>query len=1215
MTFVHLKVFSEFSINKGINTIKGLIESAKSKNMGAIALTDDNGLFGSIQFYEAAKSKGIKPIIGLTAHIEQEDGNIYQLTMLAKNENGYRKLVNLNSRAYTENRKKEDAQIKEDWLVDLEDVIVLSGAKKGLIGQLILANKMAEARLVAQQMRDFFGGDFFMELQRDGTTSEDTYMEGATKIASELNIPPVATHPVFFENREDFFAHEARYCISHHSEVFDIKRPKYFNKEMYFKTAEEMQELFQDIPEAIENTVVIAKKCNIKLMLNKPRLPVFPAPKNENVNDYFATLARQGLKERLQEDFLSPLDRERKRKEYEDRLEKEIKIIQNMGFPGYFLIVADFINWAKSQDIPVGPGRGSGAGSLVAYSMRITDINPLPFGLLFERFLNPDRVSMPDFDIDFCQARRGEVYEYVRQKYGVEAVCQIGTFGTMAAKAVVRDVGRTLNHSYDFVDTLAKMINIRPNNPMSLREFIFGNEDKNIEADRKVLDRYENEPDVKKLIDIALKIEGITKQTGLHAAGVVIADGKLTDFVPLYVPSEDAPPQTQFEMNDVEKMGLVKFDFLGLKTLTIIKDAIDLIHAQEMDDNGIKLFDIRKIPIDDADVYKNIYANGNTVGIFQFESKGMASTLQKANPEKLQDLIAINALYRPGPMDIIPDWLAAKKVQEDKRVYPHPLLEEVLRETYGFMIYQEQVMQCAQVIANYSLGEADLLRRAMGKKKPEEMRKQREVFINGASKNNVSEQKANELFDLIDKFSGYGFNKSHAAAYSFLSYQLGYLKQYYPEQFYCANLNSNLGILDTDKIVILHQDAEKNGIKILPPNINKSHAVFKTEDIGAIRYALNAIKGVGEKAAQTIVNEREKRGNFIDFYDFLERTGKGHVNKRVIEALIKAGALDDLHPNRAELFDNIEIGLDYVAKFRKKQMENMSVLGDAISENAIQQTTKTRKKKEVKTLIRPEFKIGGVWEDLESAKLEKSVFGYYFSSNPYKNYYLKELGGFPVAMPLADISETYKTEYITEVFIGGLIEDINWWKSKKGAFVTISDGVSSTVIRAFEGFLNENKDWVKKDSFLAARLRVENSDDEDLPLLTVQQGLSFEKIKELSMQKLYVGIDNNEENIRLFNEVISNFGGDVSNMEDSKNSLEVALFIPDNTGRRRIQTKQVRVKYDENLIKSLIENFGENWVRPVFKKDINKIKFPEIERKNGYNKNSNSRQKKISFSS
>jgi len=1207
MAFVHLKTFSEFSINKGINTIKGLAKSAKSKGMGAIALTDDNGLFGAVQFYEAAKSNGLKPIIGLTAHIEQDDGNIYQLTLLAKNENGYRKLVELNSRAYTENRKKEDAQIKEEWLGDLEDVIVLSGSKKGLIGHLILKDNLEEAKLVAQQMKDFFGDDFFMELQRDGTDTETKYMDGATKIASDLGIPPVATHPVFFENKEDFFAHEARYCISHHQKVFDIKRPKYFNKEMYLKTEDEMRELFSDIPAAIENTEVIAKKCNITLELNKPRLPVFPTPNGENANDYFATLAREGLKERLIEDFPSPLDREKKRKEYEERLETEIKIIQNMGFPGYFLIVSDFITWAKSQDIPVGPGRGSGAGSLVAYAMKITDIDPLPYGLLFERFLNPDRVSMPDFDIDFCQARRNEVYEYVRQKYGVDAVCQIGTFGTMAAKAVVRDVGRTLDYSYDFVDTLAKMVNIRPNNPMSLKDFIFGNEEKNINPDNKILERYENEPDVRKLVDIALKIEGITKQTGIHAAGVVIADGKLTDFAPLYVPDEESPPQTQLEMSDVEKVGLVKFDFLGLKTLTIVKDAVDLIHKKEMEENGSKSFDIRKIPVDDIDVYRNIYANGNTVGIFQFESKGMATTLQKANPEKLQDLIAINALYRPGPMDIIPEWLASKKLPEEKREYPHPLLKDVLKETYGFMIYQEQVMQCAQVIAGYSLGGADLLRRAMGKKKPEEMKKQREVFIEGAKKNNVSEQKANELFDLIDKFSGYGFNKSHAAAYSYLSYQLGYLKNYYSEQFYSANLNSHLGVLDTDKIAILHQDAEKNGIKLLHPSINNSGSVFNMENEGEIRYALNALKGVGEKAAMTIVTEREKNGKFTDFYDFLERVGKGHVNKRVIEALIKAGALDDLHPNRAELFDNIEVGLDYVAKFRKKQMENISVLGDSIYDDEPAPTAKKRKKKETKELIRPEFKTGAHWEDLEASKLEKSVFGYYFSSNPYKNHYLKELGEFPIAMPLASINETFKTEYINEAFVGGLIEEINWWKSKKGAFVTISDGTSSVDVRMFENFLNENKDWVKKDNFVALKLKVEGTDEEDKLLLSTQQGFSFETIKKLTTQKICVGIDENPENLKLFKDIANNF------KDSSQDAVDLILFKPDDQGRRRIQAESIKVKYDEHMIQALKDAFGENWVKPVFKKEISKVNFPEIERKYN-NKNYNNKQKRSSFS-
>lgn len=1195
MSFVHLKTFSEYSITKGINRIDELIKNTKSKNMPAVALTDDNAMYGTVGFYKEARAKGLKPIIGITATIEQDDGNRYQLTLLAKNEAGYKKIVALNSRGFTENRKLDGGFIKEEWLNDLSDVVVLSGAKEGLIGQKILEGKLEEAKEIAQQMKSFFGDDFYMELQRDGKENENEYMIGAATIASELGIAPVATHPVLFANKEDFLAHEARYCIGSKEKLFDVRRKRQFNKEMYLKSPEEMQELFADIPEAIENTVEIAKKCNIELVLDKPQLPIFPTPNGENADEYFAQKSREGLAQRLIEDYPNPIDREAKRKEYEERLEREIGIIQKMGFPGYFLIVSDFINWSKEKDIPVGPGRGSGAGSLVAYAMRITDLDPLPYGLLFERFLNPDRVSMPDFDIDFCQARRNETYEYVRQKYGTDAVCQIGTFGTMAAKAVVRDVGRTLNYNHDFVDTLAKMITIKPNKPMTLRQFMFGDEEKGIEPDEKLLARYDNEADVKKLIDIALKLEGITRQVGIHAAGVVIAAGKLTDYTPLYTSDEDSSPQTQFDMSDVEKAGLVKFDFLGLKTLTVIKEAIDLIHKQELAETGRKTFDIRKIDINDQDVYANIYGNGNSVDIFQFESKGMQGVLKKTAPNKLEDLIAVNALYRPGPMDIIPEWLESRKLPEEKRTYPHPMLSGVLKETAGFMIYQEQVMQCAQIVAGYSLGGADLLRRAMGKKKPEEMRQQREIFVKGAAKNNISEEKANEIFDLIDKFSGYGFNKSHAAAYSYLSYQSGYLKHYYPVQFYTAVLNSHIApTLDTDKVSISFQDAKKNNVNILPPNINSSGPYFTIEEEG-VRYGLVGLKGVGDKAAHAIKLERDKNGPYIDFYDFLERVGRGHVNKRVIEALIKSGALDDLHNNRAELLENIEEGLNYVSKLRKKQMENTSVLGDAFDdEDDVPVVKSTRKKKEQKELVRPDFIYGGTQDELTQLKSEKNVFGYFFTANPYQTHYMKELGGFSSSVPLVNIKDIYENDGKSEVFIGGLIEDIKWWKSKKGAFVTITDGTSSVDVRMFENFLNENKDWLKKDAFVSAKVKIDGTDEENL-MLSVQQGFSFDKTKELTVNKLFIGTNTEIDSLNEFESICR-----AHKPVNGAKIIDVALYgeNENSNGRKNVLLKHQKVTYSEKLIEDMEAAFSKQWVKPTFVKEVEDIDFPQITSRN-----------------
>lgn len=1199
MNFIHLKTQTEFSINQGLNRIPNLVKQAKENNMGALAITDFNGLFGSINFYKECRAKGIKPIIGLDATIEQEDGNYYQLTFLAKNEQGYKQIIALNSRAYISNRKSEIAPIKEEWLGELKDVIVLSGAKKGLIGQKILSNQMDDALSIAKEMKDFFGNDFYIELQRDGSKEETNYMDGAIKICQKLDLPPVATHPVLFSSPDDFFAHETRYCIGHKESLFSMNREKPFNKEMYFKTSNEMSDLFSDLPEALENTVSIAKKCNIELHLDDPKLPNFPIPNNENPNDYFSEIARKGLEQRLIEDFEDEKEREKQRPIYEKRLEMEIDIIQKMGFPGYFLIVSDFITWAKEHDIPVGPGRGSGAGSLVAYAMKITDLDPIPYNLIFERFLNPDRVSMPDFDIDFCQARRNEVYEYVREKYGEDSVCQIGTFGTMAAKAVVRDVGRALSFNYDFVDTLAKMIFIPANKPITLKQFIFGDEEKDIQPDEKLLARYNNEPDVRKLIDIALRLEGITKQVGTHAAGVVIAPTTIIDFSPLYTLDIDSQPSTQFEMSDVEKSGLVKFDFLGLRNLTIIKEAVDLINKRRKNN-----FNLKKINLNDQDIYENIFANGNTIGIFQFEGKGMTAVLQKAQPKKLEDLIAINALYRPGPMEIIPEWLEAKRLPEDQRPYPHPKLRNILKETYGFMIYQEQVMQCAQIIAGYSLGGADLLRRAMGKKKPEEMKKQREIFVQGAEKNGVNEETATQLFDLIEKFSGYGFNKSHAAAYSYLAFQTAYLKNYFPEEFLTANLNSHIGTLDTDKISILVNDARKNKINILSPDINSSEYAFTVESNGNIRYGLGAIKGVGEKAALSIQRDRELNGPYTDFYNFLERVGKGNVNKRVLEALVKAGVFDNFNSNRAVLFESIAEGLDYITKFRKKQMDNISVLGDSLFDENVTITKKTKKKKETLELEKPVLKTADNWDELTSIKNEKSVLGYFFSSNPYKTYYTIQLDGFESSIPLSQLRQEYENGN-TEAYIGGLIEEINWWKSKKGAFVKISDGTSTAEVRMYSDFLNENKEWLKQDSFISLKIKMQTDDSDNLNY-SFLQGFNFDETQKLTMNKIFVGSDNNEENIAHFEKICEPYIVN-SNVSD----ISISLYFPNEQGRKTKKVKSFNINPNPKLFECLQKQFGQEWVKMTFKKSIDNIRFPDLNKKQG-NKNKYKRNSFVS---
>lgn len=1229
MDFVHLKAQTEFSITQSSNRIDDLVKKVAKDNMGAVGIADKNGFFGAINFYSAARKKGVKPIIGLDATILQEDGNTYQLTLIAKNNKGYKCLIELNSKGFTENRSQDSVSIKEEWLSELSEVIVLSGAKGGLIGQYLLKDDSIAAKETAQQMKDFFGDDFYIELQRDGSKEEDKYMEGAVQICSELNIAPVATHPALFAEPDDFVAHEARYCIAHKQPLFSMKRERPFNKEMYLKTKEEMIELFSDLPEALDNSVTISKKCNVTLDLNQPKLPVFPTPNGESIEEFFSNFAQQGLEERLIENFPDTEERESKRKEYEERLNWEINTIKNMGFPGYFLIVADFINWAKENDIPVGPGRGSGAGSLVAYAMKITDLDPIPYNLYFERFLNPERVSMPDFDIDFCQDRREEVIDYVRQKYGENSVCQIGTFGTMAAKAVIRDVGRTLGYPYDFVDTLAKMINIKPNHPMSLQQFIFGDEDKGILADEGLLNKYNNEMDVKKLIDIALKLEGLTRQIGKGAAGVVISPTLLTDFTPLYTTEPNGIAQTQFDKNDVETAGLVKFDFLGLTNLTIIKEAVDLINKTKSANNE-ETFLLNKIPLNDETVYKNIFWNGNTVGVFQFESKGMTSTLQKAKPQVLEDLMAVTAIYRPGPMEIIGQWFESRALPEEQRPYPHELLRETLKETSGFMIYQEQVMKCAQVIAGYSLGGADMLRRAMGKKKPEEMAKQRKIFVDGAFKNNIGEEKANEIFNLMEKFAGYGFNKSHAAAYAYISYQTAYIKTYYPQEFYTANMNAQKD--DTDKLAILIEDAKKNKLEVLAPHINLSYKDFSITETDGIRYGLEALKGVGAKVVDAIVYERESNGPFLDFYDFLERVGKrttkgdykGAFNKRVIEALINSGALDCLNDNRAQLKESLPEALDYMKKYKERTTEEISVLGDSLfDEDDVPVVVKPKKKRERAPLVRPNLLDAEEWNELDRAKNEKKVLGFFFTSNPFETYYSKHLGGFPTALSLAKLNsfepddetnyttqvesigeaEIVKEDLPSEVFVGGIVEDIIWWKSKKGATVTISDGSSTTSVMMFADFLNDNKDWLKNDAFVSLRLKVQTNydqlEDKEVLKLSVLQAFNFEQTKKLTTNKIFVGSENNPDLLNSFDKICNDY---VGNQED--NDPVIVLCIDDQkTGRKTKQVKHSFIKPEPKLLEDLMKTFGEQWVRVLYKKDVDNVVFPALPKRQSKNKN------------
>ena len=918
--FVHLRLHTEFSVVDGTNRIDEIAAAAALDGQPALAISDLSNLFGTVKFYKAARNNGVKPLIAADVWVQVPGKDASappaRLLLLAQNHRGYLNLSELLTRAWTRGVVAGNAIISLAWLTELNDgLIALSGAQRGAIGQALVQGDEARAVECALHFAGVFPHRFYIELQRAGQADDAQHVPAAVQLAARLKLPVVATHPVQFLTYDDYEAHEARVCISEGEILGNARRPRKFTREQYFKSAAQMQALFADIPTAIANTLEIAKRCNLKLELGKPMLPDYPTPEVNGVrmaaDDYFRQTSFEGLEERLAHLYPNAELRDAKRPVYVARLEFEIKTILNMGFPGYFLIVGDFINWAKNNGCPVGPGRGSGAGSLVAYSLKITDLDPLQYNLLFERFLNPERVSMPDFDIDFCQTNRDRVIDYVKDKYGHEAVSQIVTFGTMAARAVIRDVGRVLDFPYGFCDGISKLIPNKPGQAVTL-QLLPAERNKNdklvyaLEAEPILAERERKEEDVRTLLELARKLEGLTRNIGMHAGGVLIAPGKLTDFCPLYLQPGSTSAVSQFDKNDVEAIGLVKFDFLGLATLTILEIAKNFITARHPSQ---KDFAYENLPLDDARVYK-LFAEGQTEAVFQFESTGMQRMLKDAKPTRLEDLIAMNALYRPGPMDLIPSYIARKQGKEVPD-YPDPRVKPMLEETYGIMIYQEQVMQTAQILGGYSLGSADILRKAMGKKDEKEMAAQRGIFRKGAGVNGLSEEKADEVFDLMEKFAGYGFNKAHSAAYALLAYHTGWLKVHYTAEFFCANMTVEMD--DTDKLKALFQDAQKMGMSFEPPDINRGHYRFEPISNTSIRYGLGAVKGTGEQAVAALVAARLEGGAFTSLYDFCVRVDKSKINKRAVEALIKAGAFDNLHLNRAELLASCDQAFDFAA--------------------------------------------------------------------------------------------------------------------------------------------------------------------------------------------------------------------------------------------------------------------------------------------------------------
>jgi DNA polymerase-3 subunit alpha len=921
--FVHLHLHTEYSLVDSVVRIKaegdnpGLMETVSSMRMPAVALTDQCNLFGMVKFYKAAQASGIKPIIGVDLLVREHGERVEpsKLVLLCQNEVGYKNLTRLVTRAYLEGQVKGVATVERSWL-DREStagIIALSGAREGDVGRAVVASRYDEARAHLTHWLELFGDRYYLELQRTGRSGEEAYLRGAVDLAIDLGVPVVATNDVRFIRREDFDAHEVRVCIHDGNVLDDPKRPRRYSEQQYLRSPEEMIELFKDIPEAIENTVEIARRCSLQLTLGKSVLPAYPVPSGMTTEDFLRQEAAQGLERRLQQLANAKTVKPVVREDYVRRLEIELGVICQMGFAGYFLIVADFIRWAKQNGVPVGPGRGSGAGSLVAFAIGITDIDPLQYDLLFERFLNPERVSMPDFDVDFCMDGRDRVIEYVANNYGRERVSQIITYGTMAAKAVVRDVARAYGLSYGFADSIAKLI------PFELGITLKDALEKEPELKR----RYETEEETGAVIKMAMSLEGLVRNAGMHAGGVVIAPSVLTDFAPLFCDENGQSVVTQFDKDDVEQAGLVKFDFLGLRTLTIIDWALKTINRQRAE-KGEPPLDIGAIPMDDPAAYE-LLKRCETTAVFQLESRGMKDLIRRLQPDCFEDIVALVALFRPGPLQsgMVDDFIARKHGKTTGPIdYLHPDLTPVLQPTYGVILYQEQVMQIAQVLAGYSLGGADLLRRAMGKKKPEEMAKQRSIFLEGATKRGVDEATAAHIFDLMEKFAGYGFNKSHSAAYALLSYQTAWLKAHYPAAFMAAVLSSDMD--KTDKVVTLIDEARRMRLVVEPPDVNSSNYMFTVSGPSTIRYGLGAIKGVGQAVIEMLVAEREKNGPFRDLSDLCRRSDASRLNRRVLEALIRSGATDSLGANRATLMHSLPAAM---------QLADQTIRARAVGQN------------------------------------------------------------------------------------------------------------------------------------------------------------------------------------------------------------------------------------------------------------------------------------------
>ncbi|WP_038050995.1 DNA polymerase III subunit alpha [Thioalkalivibrio sp. ALJ1] len=1040
--FVHLRVHSEYSLIDGLVRLKPLVHAVAEAGMPAVAVTDHCNLFGLVKFYRAAIGQGVQPIIGADVLIRdaRADGSLARMTLLAQDDPGYRNLTRLISRAWQEGQEKGIPRVDCAWLDTAADgLIALSGGIDGLF----VNGSGASRALLAEDLEPWmqrFPGRFYLELVRSDRPGEEAWIEQALAAAEAFDLPVVATNDVRFLRREDFEAHEARVCIHDGVTLDDPRRPRRYSEAQYLRTPAEMAELFADIPEALANSVAIARRCSVSLTLGESVLPDFPVPEGSTVEDHLRETSAQGLNARLERFCFAPTE------EYEARLKRELDVICQMGFPGYFLIVADFIQWAKDNAIPVGPGRGSGAGSLVAYALGITDLDPLRYELLFERFLNPERVSMPDFDVDFCMEKRDDVIDYVAERYGRDKVSQIITHGTMAAKAVVRDVGRVLGHGYGFVDRIAKLIPFELG--MTLKRALTESEDLKVQ--------YDQDEEVRAIIDLAQKLEGLTRNAGKHAGGVVIAPSALTDFSPLYCEDDGGSLVTHFDKDDVEAVGLVKFDFLGLRTLTIIDWAVENVRKM---DAGIAI-ELDAIPLDDFETFR-LLKDYQTTAVFQLESGGMKDLIRRLQPDSFEEIIALVALYRPGPLQsgMVDDFIDRKHGRAQVE-YPHPDLGPILKPTYGVILYQEQVMQIAQVLGNYTLGGADLLRRAMGKKKPEEMAKQREIFLEGALGRGVDEGVATYIFDLMEKFAGYGFNKSHSAAYALVAYQTAWLKAHYPAPFMAAVLSADMD--NTDKVVGLIEECRNMGLEVLPPDVNQSDYRFTCRDAQTVVYGLGAIKGVGESAIDTLLKARAEGGTFHGLVDLCQRVELGKLNKRVLETLVRAGALDEIGANRATLLNDIPM-----AVAAAEQTERNASLGvvDLFGDPA--------------AAVIPESETLPEMEDDDRLRGEKDTLGLYLTGHPVERYRaellrltgttLQALESKLEERPDESPKQKWRGKQET-VRIAGLIVGVRVRNTQSGrmGIVTLDDRSGRAEVVLFNDDFTAYKDRLEPDSLLVA---------------------------------------------------------------------------------------------------------------------------------------------------